>query len=324
MAEGRGFDAIMGVGKESTWGTAVAATQKVPFISETLSKIFTPIQNPSLVGVASPRQSDQGVLVADGGFTAMMTYKTRDFAFEQFFGTYTPSTTAAPHAYTLNDTVDNKALTVAHEKTVSVHEFAGFKPSQLTVTGTPGDGVQYTMDGMAKNQSLTSTLNTSAVLSTLAEPATNIKFHEGVFSLQTVGSTVALVAYAHSAFSLTVNRQHEASEVNSQNRLEPKENNFRESLLSVTLPRHTTDQFQTWHDSHQKLFGKLKFTDTSTQAHVKEFRLNKLIVEQAPANVDGPGFIAVEVQFRLFNDLENDNTSTEFTFSEEIKLFEST
>ena len=83
-----GFNALMGVAKETTPGTEILVTQKKRLVSATLEASYQPILNDALLGAASQAPSDQGLLTPGGQIVYDMDVGLRDFLIEQFMGTY--------------------------------------------------------------------------------------------------------------------------------------------------------------------------------------------------------------------------------------------
>jgi hypothetical protein len=319
MPTGRGFQSILGIKAESTWGTAVAADTKLPFISEDLNETFQHIANESLVGAGIRQRASQGPREVAGGFEAYWTYALAQPLLKHFFGNHTVAASADDY-YDLQETIDGNSLTVAIAKQVSVHEFAGFKCNELTLTGSPTDGVRIGASGFAKQRSLSSVLNTSASLAALSEPANFVQFHHLVLRIaDCVDALASGDAVAVAGFTLTLTRNLEPAMVNSQLPLEALENNFREATLELEVPRYTTDQFLTWQASHTLLQADMVFTSGSL---VKTIRMPQLTVVSAPPNVGGPGLIPVTVSLALASNRDAGNANTNMTFTDEIRILE--
>jgi hypothetical protein len=321
MATARGFQQIMGLKAETTLGTAVAVNYKVPFVSDTFDQQFTHIQNAALVGSGAPLNSIQSVRHVPGGFTAYLTYDLIHPVLKHFFGNYTPVAGAGDERYVMQETLDGLGLTVAINKQVSVHEYAGFKVGEFTLTGTPADGIRYSVAGMATARSLSSVLNTSGVLAALAEPATSARFTDLTLRIGDLADALAAGDNTPvSGFSLSINRNLQQDEVNSNTLLEALESNFRQGTLTLNVPRYTTDQWKTWHDNHTVLQAELAF-DNGTDPY-KKVRLAQLQVVSAPTPTSGPGLLPITVTLSLHNNLNNANTQTGFTFDAEIEIVE--
>lgn len=319
MATGRGFPGILAIKAESTWGTVVAADTKLPFISEDLTETFAHLPNESLLGAGIRQRAYQGARAVQGGFVAYWTYALAQPLLKAFFGNHTVAASADDY-YDMQETVDGVSLSVAIAKQVSVHEYAGFKVNQLTLSGSPTDAVRIAAAGFAKSRSLTSSTNTAGTLAALSDPANIIQYHHLVLRVGDLADALAGGdAISPASFELTLTRNLEPALVNSQTPLEALENNFREGMLTLEIPRYTADTFLNWHSSHTTLQADLIFTSGSL---VKTIRLPQLLVVSAPANIGGPGLVPVTVTLSLQSNRDAANAQSGFTFTDEIRILE--
>lgn len=320
MPTGRGFQHIMGVKKETTLGTAVATDTKVCYISDTLDEQYQHIQNQALIGTGAPKKSIQSVKTVPGGFDTYWTYKLADPLLVCFFGTHTV-VSGGDNYYKMDEEIDGDGLTVAIDRQVSVHQYSGFKLSQMTITGNPTDGVRLAFEGFGMGRSLAPTLNSASVLAALTEPSQEMKFTDLTLRIDDLtGALSSADDIAVSAFSLTINRNLQQDEVNSQTLLEALENNFRVGTLTLNVPRYTANTFLSWHSAHTTLQCELAF-DNGTDPY-KKIRLPQLKVVSVPVQAGGPGLLPMTITLSLHNNRDDANTQTNFTHDEEIRIFE--
>jgi hypothetical protein len=319
MAVSRGFQGIAGVAKESTLGTAAAATAKLPLISETFSASNAHIQNAALVGAAARKRAIKGARSVPGAVTAYLTYDLQHPVLERFCGTFVDD--VGGDYYRMDDTTDGKGLTLAIDKQVSVHEFAGVKFSELVLSGSPADAVRVTATGMGTARSLTSVTNTAVTLAALDEPGDEIQYHELTLRIGDLANALASGDDVDvENFSLRINRQLIQKQVNSLTLLEARENGFQEGNLTIQLPLYDSNQFLTWHDTHTTLQATLTFTDgTST----KEVRLPQLLVVHALPQLSGPELVGYSVELSVHANADGANSQTGFDFPEAVRVFES-
>lgn len=303
-----GFQSILGIGEEVTAGTPVAATVKVPFLSEDLTEQFDEILDNSLCGTAARTIGQQGTQIVEGGFDLHWRYTLNFLLMRHFFGTLLADTpVVGTNTYQFDSNIDGNALTVAIEKTVSVWEFAGFKVDEMVISGNPTDGIQLDVDGFAVDLDLASVINTTASLGALSLPGPFMTYQDMRFR---IGDLVDALASPTddiqiADFEITLARNLEATTVNSQQRLEALENDFRDAELSFTIPRYCSNFFVTAHQNHTPLQADIFITDGTNS---KTIRMPKLIVLEAPASVDGPGFIEQPVVCQIIPDPEGANT----------------
>lgn len=294
MADSHGFAGILGLGIEtSNWGTEVVATERFPFLSETLTDNFDQIPDEALEGKAGMRPHEQGIERAVGGFVGNWRYDTTQLLLQHFLGTL------AAGQYTLDENLDDTGLTVAIQKTVDVWTFPGYKPSQVTISGDANGIVQIAAEnGVAKQLVLASGTNTTGVLAALTNSAENVLFHEMTFQIANLDDHIAAGdAFSVSSFNLVINRNHAPADVNAQQVLEPKEDGRRQVTLSFQLPRYSANTFVTWHRSNTPIQGRIYFTDG---AGTKEFLLPHGRVTSAPPNIAGAGLVPVPVEITWY------------------------
>jgi hypothetical protein len=291
-----GFESQLGIGTEVTLGTEVVVTEKIPYRSESIKAQNNHVLDNSLCGPATRPVSQQGTLIVEGGFEAHMRYTLAQLIFQHFFGTFlTDTPVVGTNTYSLDPSIDGDGVTLAIEKTVSVWTTLGYKASELEITGSPADGIIYSVDGFGTDQIRNSIINTSAVLDALAIPGDFMLFQD--MRLR-IGDHVDALSAADdldiSEFTLNINRQLEPTEVNSFNRLEAVENNFRETTLSITIPRYCADTFIDFHRNHTQLQAELFFSDGTNS---KTILIPNMLTMEFDAEIGGPEFTPLTVTF---------------------------
>ena len=320
MATGKGYEGILGVVKESTWGTEVAVTQKVPVTAVRCQQTYQPVPNKALLGVHGANIDGRGAADVSLEISAHLHYGMRLFLLEQFMAGYTDEVSGADH-YDYTDNSEGKSLTVAWQEGVSVHAVTGFKPNEFILTGTPADGVMMTFRGMFQDRLVGSATNTTAVLNALSDP-TKHALYSGEFTLHIADIGQALATtYKPAGFTLTLNRNQTNAIVNDREPLEPIENDECAGSLELNFPRHTTDYFLTNHNTYVPMFAKLVIGDGTNS---KEFRLNRMLVIEDPTPpVEGKGLLTPTVRFKLFHDKGNTNAHADFPFTALAAIYES-
>ena len=319
MAENHGFQTIMAAGLESTWGTAVNATQKLPYVSDSLDAMFRHNQTPAMVGSAAMPKSTKGVRVAGGGIETYYTYGLAQPLLRQFFGTWTDDAINGDY-YPYTALTTGVSLTVAVNRGVSVHEYAGYKIGELTLSGAPNDSVKLSLQGNAKNRVISSSENTSAELAALDEPAAEVLFHELTFRVGDLADALASGDnLSITQFSLKLNRNHVVKEVNSATAEQARENGFLGAELEFTLPYYDANTWITWHEAHTVLQASLIFSDgTNSQT----WNIPQCLVVEAPVPQGDAGMTEPKIKLSLHPNRDEANTETDFDFAEVIRLFE--
>lgn len=306
MPISHGFELILGIGDEVTFGVPVVATEKVPLRSEGLGEIFNQVQDESLCGPAARPQPQQGTRIVEGPIEFHMRYTLAQLLLEHFFGTYLVDTPSVGiHTYSLDPNIDGKSVTAALDKQVSVWEFAGFKPSEMTISASPTDGVIIELDGFAVSLDLTSAINTEVILEALTAPGDIILFQDATVRIgNLVDALDASDDVSISEFEISINRQLEATEVNSRERQEALENGFRETTFEITIPRYELNTFINFHKNHTQLQCTIDITDGT---NTKSILIPKMLVMEYEAEVGGPEFTEHTVTFTCHPDSAADN-----------------
>ena len=308
MATAHGFQGIMGVGEEVTVGTPVAATQKVPFRSESFKSQHNHVMDSSLAGPAARPISQQGTRIAEGGVEFHLRYTLQELILKHFFGQLdldTPS--VGINTYSLIPAIDETSLTVAIDKNVAVWENAGVKLGDFTLSGSPTDGVIISAEGFFVDTDFASVLNTTASLEALAQPGPIGLYQDMTFWIGDLADALSSAdAYCPSSFELSINRQLAATEVNKYDRLEALENGFRETTLTIEIPRYDTasQQFITWHRDHEQLQAIITMSDG---VNTKAIYIPNMLLMEFDAEFAGPEFPTIPVIFTCHPDQAGDN-----------------
>lgn len=319
MAVAKGYPSITGVAPETTLGTPVQVTSKIPLISETMTSAYDQVADVSLVGSATQDAPAQGIQRTAGGILVTKRMTAQDPILTHFFGNFTQGLTNDPGGgapfnddhYLIQDDLDGEGLTLAFKKQVAVYEYTGFKGSTFTLTGTPTDGIRINLEGFATGIDLGSTTNTDLVLDALANTDVNIQLSD--MELLIADTTGALASPGDrvkiTQFTLELNRNLAALEVNSKFLEEAIEDSWRTSTFNFTIGRYDDTigtQFRTWHDNHTFVQAQLTFTIGSS--NYKIFLPKMLIANPGPANLSGAGAIPLEIETTLHTNRDNTNT----------------
>lgn len=308
MVTAHGFQGVMGVAEEATLGTPLAATQKVPFRSESFKSQFNHVQDSSLAGPAARPISQQGTRIAEGGLEFHLRYTLSNLILKHFFGQLDIDTPAAgTNTYSLIPALDGLGLTLAIDKQVAVWEHTGVKLSDMTISGSPTDGVIISADGFFINTDYASVINTTASLAALTQPGPIGLYQDMTFWIgDQVDALSSADAFCPSSFELNINRGLSPTEVNKTDRLEALENAFRETQLTIEIPRYDTDSqvFLDWHNNHTQLQALITMSDGTNS---KTFRIPNMLLMEFDAEFAGPEFPTIPVTFSCHPDQAGDN-----------------
>lgn len=322
MSTAQGFANILGIKKEAAYGTAVAVTEALPFVSEDFGNDIEKIADEVLRGKAGAGEYKKGNKAYPFSLPLRMTYEDCDLPVALGLGT-----AGAPQAngglydntYSLAADITNSA-TMALWKGVSVWEFAGCKVNTLKLSGTANKPLKLDVGGVGKILSRASGLNTSVVLQALdtEDAAGVIMFSDLEFKIAAQASALSgVTALGVNAFDLLVDNKLKLNDYDNRalTILEPLRNGLREVKFNVTVPRYEADTYLDWRDNDTKLHAWLKFTSGS---YLWEIDLARIKVDDVKAPTSGPGLISQTVSFTVFRD--PGSLSASFTFTDELQV----
>lgn len=287
MVTAVGYLTRTGVGKETTYGTAVNATQLVPTLQLNIDDVHGHLLDNSLVGSNFQITPELGMVDMPFTWSCNARYTLSNLLLENFFGTL------ASLRYSLLGSTEGKGLTIASDHVVSVHEARGCKLTQLVMTWGP-DGVVYSGAGFAQTLVRTGTENTAAELAALINVDKRLKMAPDLtvrLGIATTALTSGNDLTKVSGGVLTLNRQMVATHVaGTRAHLEPIEDNFLTGTLALTLGRYDTDQYKTWQEAGTILAARL-FFDAEASTRAQEWLLPGLTIINAPNPITGPGLL---------------------------------
>lgn len=317
MATNVGFASAIGYGLESTWGTPVAVTNALKYLSDTMNQERAKIVRATNRGRGARDANRRAHKVAGGGITGLLTYDLSEPWITHFFGTFNNDVT---DYYSMDDQITD-GLTVAIDRVVVVHEFHGYVIDSLVLSGSPDDGVMFAWEGTAEQRVISGQTNNAAAVAALSEPGASVLFHECTLRIgDMVDGLGAGDDLSIENFTLTINRNKVAQAVNSTTRLQSKENGHRDSTLAITIPRYEADTFLDWEEAGTALQGNLIMTDST---NTKDLRISHMTVENCSVTQSDDGQAPVNVTLRLHENESAVNTNTGFAFDPEVELYES-
>lgn len=251
-----GFLSVLGARLETTFNTAIAVDRAFYAISDSLINTPTLTFSPGLVGYGAQHRTVRGPSQRQGAITVLHDLGPQNPFLQQAFGAFATGT------YRIVDLTDGIGLTVAIREQLGVREHTGLKISQLQMTGSPGDGCRLVASTtFYRGYSLTSTVNTPAILDALALPDPELVFDE--VDVQIGDLTDALAASDAKdimGYTFTFNRNLEQRVANSLIPYEAKENDKRTVTLELSVPYYDTKQWHDWRDAQTPLQGKVIWT----------------------------------------------------------------
>lgn len=324
--------------KESTWGTGIAVTDLITYLTENMTRNQQNVlaeYHASRVGLedADPTTIDPRATIT---FEAAFDRIAGDpIGWELFLlaamGTATWDAANSLNQYTMADTLST-SLTLAAAKTVSIWEMIGAKVTALELAGNMDDGkVIGTVELLGKNLlrtgdagivNTTTTVNTN-ITPTAKPPLVLVK--DAIFRIDTLGSALAAAdQFGISSFRLRIENAltendyatpENTGHTNATHRLEPIRNNIRRVMLEVDVKRYTTDDPFDWVNAGTNLQCDLKFSRGSDELNIL-IPVAK-VLEEPSAPVEGPG--AVIQAFKL-DAIINNGTNTDLEFQDSTAI----
>ena len=313
MATGQGIASRCAIGKESTYGTAVAVDEILPFSSESITRVITQLESQYLDGNVGRRNLKNSVVNIEGACEGEMVWDEDDgdpIGIENLLrGVLGSSSTSTDNNQykTANECDDH--YTICFNKQVSNWEIVSAKFNTLTINGEAGGKIMFSSDVIGYNllrtgdAGITNAIAAVTGLSNTTQPQ-NIAFDDLVFRIGDQSDALSSSdEYCIDNFELVINNnlsepQFSTQCTNHTNSLlthEPFRNGQRETTLSITLPRYTSDQFFTWLNNGTALQADLKFTSGSYYFNV--FLPNIKVNGDAGAPITGAELIKLELSF---------------------------
>lgn len=286
MPDGIGYLTITAVGAESTPGTAVNATQRVPNLEFTPDKEYSFLLDESLSGNVFRHKPDLGVVDIRGSWRCYHDYRLANVLLTHFFGSL------ATGQYTFADNL-TATMTWPIDKQVSVWELRGVFINSLVLTITAGFA-ELSGTLIATGLVYTGAENTAAELANLlpitarkCKLAPDLTVRLGVDTTALSGSDNLSVQSG----TITLNRAIAETHVSGQREIiTPVADNFAEGNVELTLTRYNSNQFKTWLDAITSLQLSAVF-DEEDGAGLKSWFLPHLTLNTTPNPVSGPSFI---------------------------------
>lgn len=313
MSIGKGFEGILGVKKESVWGTVVAVNEAIPFVSEAFGNEIEKHMDEVLRGKAGAGASIAGNTMHPFTVPCSLTYEDLDLLIAIAMGAAgAPTLNGSLYdlAYTLAENLDY-FFTAAVYKGVSVWEYAGCKIDTMKISGEANKPLDFEIGGAAKDLDLDSATNTAAILQALTttDAASKIMFSDLEFKI--AAQTSALSGETEKgigSFELMLNNNMALDQFDNraQTILEPQRNDKRAVTLNFNVPRYEADTYLDWRDGDTALHAYLKFI---TGSYLFYITIPKLKVDKVEAAIGGPALIEQVVSCTLFRDPARDTTT---------------
>jgi hypothetical protein len=154
------------IGKESSWGSAVADTLLLPFLSESMHSTPKKVEEDNLLASKAPAAYDLVGITVGGEVSGILKPECAGFLmWAALGGTDTVTTPTGQQLHTMIAQTAAGALksyTVFVNRKVSVIKYSGCKVQSLKLSAKAGDYVRYTVTFKSKDEA-TGSITTSTV-----------------------------------------------------------------------------------------------------------------------------------------------------------------
>ena len=322
MPTGKGFEGIIGVAKESEYGTVVEVTEALPFVKEDYAREVEKHVDEVLRGEAGQGASIAGNKKFHGPIPQKLTYEDCDLLIAMGMGA-----AATPEAN--GDLYDGLyglaadilySFTSAIYKGVSVWEYAGNKVNTLKISGAANKPLDIEFSVAAKDLDRASSTNTAGILQALdtEDDAQKIMFSDMEFKIAAQASALSgETEKGINSFNVSLDNKLAIDQFDNRATtiLEPLRNGIREVKFNFEAPRYEADTYTAWCDDDTALHAYLKFTYGN---YVFDIHIPKLKIDKAPAPIEGPGLISQKVECACYRD--PGSASASFTCTDEFEI----
>jgi hypothetical protein len=322
MALGKGFQGILGIKKEASYGAVAAVTEAIPFISESFGNEIEKHIDEVLRGKAGAGTSIAGNKKYSFTIPCKLTYADLDLLIAiAMGGAGTPIVNGDlyDNTYSLAEDLDYSFVAAAY-KGVSVWEYLGCKIDTMKISGEANKPLDFEIGGAAKSLSLASVTNTAAVLQALntEDAAAKIMFSDLEFKIAAQASVLSGESEKGiGSFEINLANALALDQFDNQAKtiLEPYRNGFREVKFSFKIPRYEADTYLDWRDTDTALHAYLKFTSGNYlfDIHLPDFKIDKV-----DAPIGGPGLIEQNIECTCHRD--PGSVSASFTLTDEFEI----
>lgn len=331
MPTGQGFNSKCGLGKESTWGTAVTIDTIVTFVDESFERAVQMLRNEYLDETVTWKSQRESAVTISNDMTLEAVYDEIAgdiIGVDDFFlgalGSATYTNPTFGNQFTPSATI-SESFTIAFQKQVSVWEINGGKVGQLEITGSAGSTVRMTASVMGKNLLRTGDAGISNAtsdfdaLANTTEPSL-VAFDDLVFRMAIHGAALDSDDQLNiTDFTITINNNltdatftTPLSGEDATLTLEPIRNGKREVTFNITFPRYTADTFLGYLNNQTALQADFKFTSPVGGKEINIY-LPNIRVDTGNAPISGPEVFPLTITgVALFNG----TTNTDMTFGD--------
>ncbi|MFH1616660.1 MAG: phage tail tube protein [Planctomycetota bacterium] len=322
MALGQGFEGILGIIKEASYGSVLEVTEAIPFVSESFGNEIEKHADEVLRGKAGAGASIAGNKSYPFTIPCKLTYEDLDLLIAIAMGAAGSPVANGDlydNTYSLAEDLDYSFVAAAY-KGVSVWEYLGCKIDTMKISGEANKPLDFEITGAAKSLSLDSATNTSVVLTALdtADAASKIMFSDLEFKIAAQASALSgETEKGIGSFELALANALALDQFDNRavTILEPERNGFREVKFSFKVPRYEADTYLDWRDGDTALHAYLKFASGN---YLFDIHIPLIKIDKCTAPISGPGLIEQNIECTCFRDPAS--VSASYTLTDEFEI----
>lgn len=293
-----GSGAQLQIGKETTWGTAVAGAKIINFTSESIKVNADKKTEDTLIASTAPSGKDLMKLEVSGDFSGILRPEFAGYLLRLAFGgsdtktDNSPVTGAYTHSIPLVGASGTlPSFTAIIDRKVAVKKYSGCKIDSFSLEGAAADYVKFTVSVKGKDEAT----GTLASLSALA-----------LQSFKTVGASLTIGGTTYDAKSVKFNLKNNLQDVGQTYGsgvyvLEPIHGQ-REATVDVELnyDSNTETLFDTNYTTDTKV-GSIVWTlkspsvVTGSTQYTVTITMNNVVITSVERNVNGAGVLVAKV-----------------------------
>jgi hypothetical protein len=296
MSDALGSLSKLGFISIASWNAAYSAPMAImPFINETLTSKFTPLEDDSLVGYGGKKAGDFGCEAIGGSTTHYLNYNTIPIFLAAVMGN------TAGGVLTIIDDVVDKYYVLEFDKQVSRFRFYACKANKFTISGEKDKLCKVVIDWNAKYFDPVGT-----AFPTLAQP-TNVlvNFDDLVFRVSDQADALSAGdGLGIESFEIVLDRQYKTDDYTThptvpKQALEPVSGGFRASEFSIKVPRFNSIALTAFKKGYIALQADFMFTGPST--YTMKIELPEIRVSEGfDANIGGPEPLNLSAKFTAY------------------------
>lgn len=307
--------AIMGMSKESSYRTAVDATDKIPFNSESIEAQPEVVDDESLQGVAGFKNSQKVFTPVGGSFDAGIVYSQKSGS--EYVSSDLPIALAmgdggtyanSSNYFLLEDDLDVFGTVAVLKGTSDVWENVSCYINSMSLAMDNKSGLKGSFDIIGYKQLRTGTTNVAADLTGLPSDVANqilssdLTCYAGDTTNALTAADKKMVSSATLSLSNNMSDSEQATPENSGHTdsdltIEPVRNGFREVTLELTIPRYDSDTWLAYRDNQTELQVEFAFTDGTHEFFIA---VPSFKIQTVSAPVGGSGLITQTVSGKCF------------------------